>query len=280
MPGSGYGDKASIVNFGYIKGFVQVFGQGIYDQFVFINEPGGVFEARGTSFMGGGDFFNEEGATVHTAGDPTRAEATSFTGLASFQNKGLISLQDGAPGDSFTITSGPYSYSPISFVGSGKSTLAVDAFLGGPGSVSDVFIVDGNVSGKTEVQVVDTNKVPGVLNKQGIPVIFVNGPGVTGDEFFLKKPIDTGFFDYDLFFRPTGAGCSSSGASWAPVPSSCPSSRRRCRTCGTKARPPRCGCAPPATRLTATTTRVSTPSARISASISTATSRAPTSRWG
>ena len=23
--------------------------------------------------------------------------------------------------------------------------------------------------------------------------------------FFLKKPIDTGFFNYDLFFRPTGS---------------------------------------------------------------------------
>jgi hypothetical protein len=32
----------------------------------------------------------------------------------------------------------------------------------------------------------------------------VNG-NVTGDEFFLKKPIDTGFFNYDLFFRPTGS---------------------------------------------------------------------------
>src|SRR5215471_18698129 len=24
--------------------------------------------------------------------------------------------------------------------------------------------------------------------------------------FFLKKPIDTGFFNYDLFFKPTGSG--------------------------------------------------------------------------
>jgi hypothetical protein len=62
------------------------------------------------------------------------------------------------------------------------------------------------VAGKTEVQVLDTNKGPGVLNKQGIPVIYVNGPGVNGDEFFLKHPIDTGFFNYDLFFRPTGSG--------------------------------------------------------------------------
>jgi outer membrane autotransporter protein len=211
VPGSGYGDQGSIVNFGSITGFVKVFGQGGYDQFAFINEKGGVFEARGTSIMGGGDFFNQEGATVHTAGDPTVVETTTLSGLYSFQNKGLISLQDGAPGDTLVLTSGPYSHSfgynyDISFIGSGKSTLAVDAFLGGPGSTSDVLIVNGNVSGKTKVQVNDTNPGPGVLNKQGIPVVYVNGATPNGNEFFLPQPIDTGFFEYDLFFRPTGSG--------------------------------------------------------------------------
>jgi outer membrane autotransporter protein len=199
-------DQGSIVNFGSITGFIKAFGLGFYGQFAFINEKGGVFEARLTSTMGGGDFFNEEGAIVHTAADPTVAEATSFTELTSFQNKGLISLQDDAPGDSFTITSAPYSYSPLSFVGSGKSTLAVDAFLGGPGSTSDILIVNGDVSGKTKVQVNDTNPGPGVFNKQGIPVVYVNGATPNGNEFFLPNPIDTGFFDYDLFFRPTGSG--------------------------------------------------------------------------
>jgi hypothetical protein len=50
VPGSGYGDQGSIVNFRSITGFVKVFGLGDYDQFAFINEKGGVFEARGTSF--------------------------------------------------------------------------------------------------------------------------------------------------------------------------------------------------------------------------------------
>lgn len=152
VSGSGY-SQSSIVNFGYVKGFVQVFGLGIYNQFAFINEPGGVFEARGTSFMGGGDFFNQQGATVHTAENPNVSETTSFTELTSFQNQGLISLQDGGAGDIFTITAGPYGYSTISFTGSGDLRLAVDTFLGGPNSVSDVFIVDGDVSGRTKVTV-------------------------------------------------------------------------------------------------------------------------------
>jgi hypothetical protein len=51
-----------------------------------------------------------------------------------------------------------------------------------------------------------TNTGPGVFNKEGIPVIYVNGPNVKADAFFLANPIDTGFFNYDLFFRPTGSG--------------------------------------------------------------------------
>jgi len=47
-------------------------------------------------------------------------------------------------------------------------------------------IIDGNVAGTTEVVVADANKGPGV-NKEGIPVIFVNGPGVTGDEVLLEE---------------------------------------------------------------------------------------------
>ncbi|MGE5259361.1 MAG: autotransporter outer membrane beta-barrel domain-containing protein, partial [Actinomycetota bacterium] len=131
--------------------------------------------------------------------------------MYSFLNKGVVSLQDKAPGDTLVITSGPYSHSfghnyDVSFVGSGNSTLAVDAFLGGPGSTSDVLIVNGNVSGKTKVDVNNINLGPGVYNKEGIPVIYVGGPNVTGNEFFLSQPIDTGFFNYDLFFKPTGSG--------------------------------------------------------------------------
>jgi outer membrane autotransporter protein len=71
--------------------------------------------------------------------------------------------------------------------------------------VSDVIIVDGDVSGQTKVKVNNTNTGPGVFNPSGIPVVIVNGQ-VQGDEFALANPIDTGFFNYDLFFKPTGSG--------------------------------------------------------------------------
>ncbi len=60
------------------------------------------------------------------------------------------------------------------------------------------------MSGKTELEVNDTNPGPGVLNKQDIPVVYVNGATPKGNEFFLSKPIDTGFFDYDLLLHADG----------------------------------------------------------------------------
>ncbi len=77
--------------------------------------------------------------------------------------------------------------------------------MGGPGSTADHLIIDGDVSGKTRVTVNNVNTGPGVFNSTGIPVVFVGG-NVKSDAFFLANPIDTGFFNYDLFFRPIGSG--------------------------------------------------------------------------
>ena len=142
---------------------------------------------------------NEAGGVVHALGD------TSFVNLEAFENRGTISMVDGATGDVFTISNTPGG-TDLDFVASGNSTLSVDAFLGGPGAKADTFIVEGNVSGATTVKVNNLNTGPGVFNATGIPVVFVTGATPTGNEFQLAQPIDTGFFDYDLFFTPTGSG--------------------------------------------------------------------------
>jgi hypothetical protein len=76
------------------------------------------------------------------------------------------------------------------FIASGGSTLAVDSFLGGPGSISDTFTVNGDISGQTKVKVNDTNSGPGVFNSAGIPVVFANS-NVKGHAFFLANPIES-----------------------------------------------------------------------------------------
>jgi hypothetical protein len=80
----------------------------------------------------------------------------------------------------------------------------VDARLGGPGSQADNLIINGNISGQTGLLVNNTNRGPGLFGAV-IPVVYANG-NVSADAFFLSQPIDTSFFDYDLFFRPTGSG--------------------------------------------------------------------------
>ena len=196
-----------IFNTGTITGFVLLDADD-----TFINQAGGVFEARQTSDFdaygpGGNDLFrNEAGAVVHAADDITRSETTRFVNLERFENSGLISLVDNRPGDSFTISNTPGG-TDLGFVASGNSRLAVDAFLGGPGnSRSDTFTVEGDVSGVTTVQVVNTNYGPGVFNPSGMRVVTVTGATPNPDAFKLDESIDTGFFNYDLFFTPTGSG--------------------------------------------------------------------------
>jgi hypothetical protein len=191
--------EIEIVNTGLITGFVGL----ITPNNTFQNQAGGVFEARQLSNFGYGVFNNESGATVHTAADPNVAETTTFVGLEQFKNEGLISLVDGREGDVFELTN--CGCTVVTFTGSGNSTLAVDAFLGPSGSTGDMFIVDGNVSGKTALAINNTNPAPGVFNPQGIPVVFVNG-NVNGNAFFMPQPFDSGLFDWDLYFVPTGSG--------------------------------------------------------------------------
>ncbi len=193
----------AIYNSGTITGYVLLDADDLL-----VNQTGGTFEARDTSDFdafgtGGTDLFvNQEGATLHAVAE--NGIQPAFVNLERFENRGLISTVDGDVDDVFTIAN-TVGGTDLAFVASGKSTLAVDAFLGGPGSAADHFVIDGNVSGKTGLQVVDVNPGPGVLNKQGIPVVFVDG-NVKADAFFLPKPVDAGFFDYDLVFDPSSGG--------------------------------------------------------------------------
>ncbi len=195
------GPATTIFNSGLITGFVDLTDNAD----LFVNQSGGVFQASGTSLFGLGDdlFTNEVGGLVDTANNAGVDETVAFQGLETFRNFGTISLLDGAEGDLFTISNTPggtdLEYEAGSF-------LAVDAFLGGPGSRSDIFRIDGNVSGVTDVLVTNTNPLPGTFNPDGITVVQVRGD-VDPNAFRLANgPIDTGFFNFDLFFEPRNGG--------------------------------------------------------------------------
>ena len=93
---------------------------------------------------------------MHTAANATVNEVTAFVGLETFENSGTISLVDGQVGDIFQI-SNTVGGTDLDFAASGGSTLAVDAFLGPPGSTADVFVIDGDVTGRTKLTVNNTN---------------------------------------------------------------------------------------------------------------------------
>ncbi|MFD0986635.1 autotransporter domain-containing protein [Methyloligella solikamskensis] len=193
-----YGQGTSdIYNAGTITGYMKLTDQ--RDRF--FNQTGGLFEAKETSLFGEGDdlFRNEAGGTVHVDGN------ASFEDLERFENRGLISLADGQAGDSFTISNTPGGMD-TSFVGSGNSTLAVDAVLAGPGnSSSDSLTIEGSATGVTTLQVNNLNPGLGVFNGSGLRIVTATGPTPNPNAFQLDQPVDAGFFNYDLFFTPTGA---------------------------------------------------------------------------
>ncbi|MEM8575890.1 MAG: autotransporter outer membrane beta-barrel domain-containing protein, partial [Pseudomonadota bacterium] len=193
---------AQILNSGRITGFVSLTERND----LFENRSGGVFETKSTTHFGGGNdlFINQTGATVLAATDPNRSEHSRFEGLETFRNSGgVISLADGAPGDTFTIANMP-GEADLTFEGGG--VLIVDAQLGGQQPASDTFVVDGEMTGKIEVVVNNTSSEPGAHSTQGIEMVVLDGGARTATFQLLHGPIDAGFFNYDLFFDPTGSG--------------------------------------------------------------------------
>ena len=45
-----------------------------------------------------------------------------------------------------------------------------------------------------------------MFNPEGISVIFVPNGQVSSNAFFMPQPFDSGLFDWDVYFVPTGGG--------------------------------------------------------------------------
>jgi autotransporter family porin len=214
---------STIVNSGYVSagsllaiesrgpGAANIFNSGTIFGFVVLDaadtmviQDGGTFEARLTSDFGTDTdlFRNEEGGTVHAL--EVNGMQPAFVNLERFENSGLISMVDGDVGDVFRI-SNTVGGTDLDFV-AGSGAVAVDAFLGPPGSTADNFIIDGDVFGKTQVIVNNTRPGGGVFNPEGIPIVFVPNGQVASNAFFMPRPFDSGLFDWDVYFVPTGGG--------------------------------------------------------------------------
>ncbi|WP_069094469.1 autotransporter outer membrane beta-barrel domain-containing protein [Methyloligella halotolerans] len=173
----------------------------------FENGPGGTFFARRTSDFGAGNdiFVNQSGGVVQAAMDRTTREATSLINLDRVVNRGEITIVDGGTGDVLTL-SADRGGDGVTYIGQGGAKLGMDVFLNDDGSSRDKLMIEGTVLGRTRLVVNNTNLNSGVFNPDGIPIIFATGKTPDALGFHMDEPVDAGFFDYDLFFVPTGSG--------------------------------------------------------------------------
>ncbi len=157
---------------------------------------GGLWGSNGVSDFGGGTNAMVNIGQIVTANTGGAAETTTFANAGTFTNFGLMSLSDETAGngsqahDTLTVNG--------DFVGGG--VMFMDAYLGGPGSTADLMIVTGNVSGVTQLQVLNTSAGGGGANLDGIALVQVNGTSAAGDFILASGPISAGLFTYDLQF--------------------------------------------------------------------------------
>lgn len=154
-----------------------------------------------SDFGGGSDEVTSEFLFIGGPGNSMGVlNAATFTRLETLNNNYAISLADQLIGDGSSIsdrleTDGNYAATGVAY-------LQVDAFLGGAGSVSDVFSIGGDASGRTRILVNDTGA--GAYNPTGIQVVHVEGSS-DASTFTLAGPIDKGLFTYELLFdAPNG----------------------------------------------------------------------------
>ncbi|GKX34947.1 MAG: hypothetical protein MnENMB40S_25650 [Rhizobiaceae bacterium MnEN-MB40S] len=139
----------------------------------------GVWTTTGTSeFYIGDDVVNNDGL-LQAADNGDLEQQTLLAGLENFNNWGHVSLVDGGTGDVLTL---PGNYNAA-------SDLSVDVVLGDSSSPSDLMVVDGNVTGVTEVFVnnlggagasTDENRNGRVDADEGILFVSVGG-AIEGD---------------------------------------------------------------------------------------------------
>ena len=148
----------------------------------------GTWNAVGASSFGGGGVVNNAGTLAVTPQAAT-ATTTAWTGLAAFNNSGLVDLRNGHTGDVFNL-------SGVAWTGSGGSTLGVDASLNSA-MASDKLVI-GAASGSTTLRVTDVGGGSGALNFTGVTVAQAASGQASN---FTWSGEHKGFVDYQLAFN-------------------------------------------------------------------------------
>ena len=165
------------------------------------NSPNSWIFTGTSDFESGEDTLNNTSADATTSGFILNAvlagssETAQYVSLEQFNNAGKVSLSDQLAGETFFRDR---AYTDGSYDGQ-DGNIHVDADLG-QNPDSDRFIVGGDVTGRTLVEVNNIATGPGVYSKVGIPVIEVQGNSSAGEFSLANGPISAGFVTYDLYF--------------------------------------------------------------------------------
>ncbi|MDO9335094.1 MAG: autotransporter outer membrane beta-barrel domain-containing protein [Caulobacter sp.] len=123
-----------------------------------VNNTGTWNANAGADFGAGADVFNNSGTfSVLNGGFPVGN--VTFANLETFNNTGLVSLQNGRAGDSFTL--------PGVFAGGANSRLALDVNFAGATPVADRLVI-GSATGSTGVSI---NNVGGGVLTPGVVIV-------------------------------------------------------------------------------------------------------------
>ncbi len=182
------GTSTTVENTGLVTGTVVLSDLGNS----FNNASGAVWNtANGANDFGAGtDKLDNNGGTVIAAASSGLAETTSFDGLETFTNGGLVTMRDGGATD-VTRTSGDY-------VGNG-GVMAMDTYLGTDGSPTDLWVINGDASGSTTLAIANAGGPGALTTNDGIKVVQVDGTS-TSDAFHLASTLTAGAYDYNLFY--------------------------------------------------------------------------------
>jgi Autotransporter beta-domain/Autochaperone Domain Type 1 len=157
----------------------------------------GLWQTGGESKFGGGNDTVSNSGLIKFGSQAGVSETATFSSLESLVNTGTISGLDHAQ----SLGSTSFDVLNISgdYVGGNEAVLALDVFVG-PGSLADVMSVDGDTSGKTAIQIRNTNPVQAGPDANGISLVKVKGNASASDFFLAGGPVNAGLFSYNLAF--------------------------------------------------------------------------------
>ena len=198
----GMSPSTTITNSGRIVGTITLQANGANN----ITNNGDWNTAGGTNnFAYGATITNGAQGTISAAiSTATTPVTTTFNYVNSFNNAGVITMQNNIVGDR-VVVQGP-------FVGQGGSVL-LDTVLNSDNSPSDQLLITGSAAGSTQIFVHNVGGSGALTTADGIKVVEINAPTsqqliaipipvtpVNPDAFILGGRAVAGIYEYQLFY--------------------------------------------------------------------------------